>query len=242
MPQAKNVSGTLIAHAGAVKIERGGLLSLSVPARTLTHRPVAHSTVIDLIEQRLGDHQIFIEKAEYAVMTDGLKLFAALVLKRAVDDFAFALGLRTSNDKTMAMELVAGARVFVCDNMALSGDADILCRKHTSLFDPRTAIFAGIDRAVRKFDVLENRIKALKGQALSDLEAKAMICDSVVKGVLPAKMLAPVHKAYFDPPHAEFEARTMWSLQNAYTETAKLIEKPNIALEFSQAVGAMFLM
>lgn len=33
-----------------------------------------------------------------------------------------------------------------------------------------------------------------------------------------------VHDAYFTPLHEEFAPRTMWSLQNAFTETFKALE------------------
>jgi hypothetical protein len=237
--KAENISATLVAHRGAVKVERGALLSLVTPPRTLTHRPVAHSEVIDYIEQRLDDHGMVIERGEYAVMSDGMKLFAALVLRHQLDDFAFALGLRSSNDKSMAMELVAGCRVFCCDNMALSGEADVLCRKHTSQLNPRLEIFGGVDRAIAKFTVLGQRIGGLKSIKISDNEAKAKIYDAVAQGIILPKYATVVGKEYFEPKHEEFRPRTAWSLHNAFTEMFKLLP-PNQVIDSSQALGTMF--
>jgi len=79
--------------------------------------PVPHSTLIDLIENNLTSRGFGIMNSEFAIQEGkldgkalvGAKLFATLTLKHQThDDFAFALGLRAANDKSMAIELVAG--------------------------------------------------------------------------------------------------------------------------------------
>ena len=237
--KAENISARLMAHAGAVTISRGDLLSLNTPPRTLTHTPLAHADLITYIETRLADHGITIDKGQFAVMSDGMKLFATLVLKRAKDEFALALGLRASNDKTMPIELVAGASVFVCDNMMLCGDAEIMCRKHTSRLNPRQEIFAGVDRAISRFTLLETRIKGLMETTITDNEAKANIFDAVNRGIILPKLLPVVGKEYFEPRHKEFEPRTLYSLHNAYTEVFKTL-RPNQALDATQELGTLF--
>ena len=240
--EAKNVSATLCTHKGAVKITRDDLANLSTPPRTLTHTPLAHAQFIDLIEERLEGHKISIARCEVAVMNNGMRLFGTLVLKRAMDDFAFAMGLRAANDKSMAMELVAGFRVFCCDNMALSGDSEILWRKHTSGLNPRAAIFAGVDKAIRKFDVLQTNVGMLKEAPISDTDAKALIFDALAKGVINQNQVLPIGKEYLEPKHAEFEPRTRWSLHNAFTEVFKemAVKYPHVALESTQALGSLF--
>lgn len=237
--KAENVSANLCLHKGAVRIPRGELLSIVTPPRTLTHKPVAHSAFIDYIETRLADHGIEITKCDLAVQNDGMKLFGTLVLQRHVDDFALALGLRAANDKSMAMELVAGCNVFCCDNMSLSGEAEVLWKKHTSGLDARTAIFGGVDRAIGKFTLLQNRIKILKTNAITDTEAKATIFDALAKGVITQNQVLPVGKEYFEPRHREFEPRNQWSLHNAFTEVFKTL-RPNLALESAQSLGTLF--
>lgn len=240
--KATNVSATLCTHRGAVKISRGELVDLVTPPRTYSHRPLAHAEFIDLIEERLDTYKIGIERCEVAVMNDGMKLFGTLVLKRAIDDFAFAMGLRAANDKSMAMELVAGFRVFCCDNMALSGDDEIMWRKHTSGLNPREAIFGGVDRAVRKFDVLQNRVGLLKEAPITDYEAKATIFDALKMGVINQNQVLAVGQEYLEPKHDEFKPRTKWSLHNAFTEVFKeqAVKYPHLALESTQALGTLF--
>jgi len=45
-------------------------------------------------------------------------------------DYAWIVGLRNSHDKTYPAGLVAGSKVFVCDNLCFSGEVR-LSRKHT---------------------------------------------------------------------------------------------------------------
>ena len=249
----KAANATLMAHSGAVKVMRGDLIHIPTPPKTRTFMPVPHNTLVELVENKLTFNGYGIEKSEFAVqdgkldgkMLCGAKLFATFVLKAARPDFAFALGLRASNDKSMAIELVAGATVFVCDNMALCGDADLLWRKHTNGLDRytlRTMVGIGIEKAISRFGGFEQGIMRLKETPLTDVEAKAIIFDSVMKGVLPKTLLPAVGNAYFEPPHKEFEPRTMWSLQNSYTEIfrTEYATKPHLLLESTQALGEFF--
>ena len=235
-----NAKATLCAHAGAIKINRGDLLALKTPPRTVTFTPVAHSDLIDLIELRLAAHQMEISSAQFAVQSEGMKLFAALTLKhQTCDDFSFALALRASNDKTMPIELVAGLSVFICDNMALSGDAEILCRKHTSRLNPRAEIFSGVDRAISRFAGLEQRIVEMKAAGISDDWADALILRAAVQGVMPSHLIDDVYNEYHKPRHEEFMPRNEWSLHNAFTEVFKVL-RPNVALDSAQALGTLF--
>ncbi len=65
----------------------------------------------------------YIVKEEYAVQNDGKLLFGVMDLKWGETmEHRAALGIRTSNNKQFAISLVAGARVFVCDNLIMAGE------------------------------------------------------------------------------------------------------------------------
>jgi hypothetical protein len=61
-------------------------------------------------------------------------------------DYYAALGLRTSNDKSFAIQIAIGARVIVCDNLLLSGELIALKRKHTAGLDLIEELTAGVRR------------------------------------------------------------------------------------------------
>ena len=248
-----NATATLCAHSGAIKVQRGELISIPTPPRTISFMPIPHNTLVELVETKLEAQGYEIQTSEFAIQDGkldgrplaGAKLFATFILKRCLDEFAFALGLRASNDKSMAIEMVAGARVFVCDNMALCGEADLLWRKHTSGLDRftlRQAVGNGVQKAIGRFGGFETGVNRLKAAFISDNEAKANIYDAVKTGVIPQNFLPKVGDAYFNPPHTEFEPRNMWSLHNSYTEVIKVeyAAKPHLVIDTAQAVGAMF--
>ena len=233
------VNARLVAHKGALPISRGNLFAIPAPPRTLTHTPVAHRTLIELMEQRLADHKFAIRQEEYAIQHYGARLFGILKLKAAVsEDASFAMAFRASNDKSMALEAIAGLNVFVCDNMALAGDRNVLYRKHTSSLDIRTEVFSAVDLAISEFGSLKTSVERLKNQFISNTEAKALIYDATVKGIIPQRLLPEVGKEYFEPRHPEFKPRTMWSLHNAGTEIFKQL-RPNIAMECTQGWSSL---
>lgn len=129
------VTATLMAHKGAKYIGRDLLGFLPVPPETDTFQPIPHHVLIDAIEEALGYRQIKIVRSEFAVSQDGMKLFALLEVSAGMQGLRFAIGLRNSNDKSMRLGMVAGYRVFVCDNMALSGEFKPMLAKHTKNFD-----------------------------------------------------------------------------------------------------------
>ena len=241
------VTATLCAHAGATKISRGELLHIPTPPRTRTFMPVPHADLINNIETRLAEHGITIAADQYAVQNSkelvGSKLFAAFTLKyQTHDDYAFALALRTSNDKSMAIEIVAGFRVFVCDNMALSGESTLLCRKHTSLLNPRVATYSAIDKAISRFTMIDQRVAALKETTVSDDRAQAVILQAYLKGVMPNSLIKAVNDEYFTPTYEDFAPGTAWSLHNAFTTVfgRERQDKPHLLLDSTQALGTLF--
>ncbi len=95
---------------------------MPIPPSTDTFKPIAHAALIDELENSLAFRHISIVRDEYAVSPDGMRLFGLLELNAEYEGVRFAIGLRNANDKSMRLGMVAGYRVFVCDNMALSGD------------------------------------------------------------------------------------------------------------------------
>jgi hypothetical protein len=219
----------LIAHRGAEKIGRQDLLSLATPAsQSDTHTIIPHSNFVERIIQALAYRNINIVKDDYAIMKDGLRIFGTMTLDLQQNGVNLVLGLRNSHDKSFSIGIVAGFRVFVCDNLAFYGEYEALAHKHSknllNKIDDRITL--AIDSTQRKFQPMMRQIDAWRGFTLSDTDAKGLIYRSFIQGELdaPERLASKVHAHYFDPPHEEFAPRTLWSLQNAYTEAFKELE------------------
>src|SRR5262249_33279296 len=77
---------------------------------------------VDQAFETLSFRHIGVVQEEYAVSPDGMKVFGVLDLETQMEGCRFSIGFRNSHDKSLRLGLTAGLRVFVCSNMAFSGD------------------------------------------------------------------------------------------------------------------------
>lgn len=217
---------TLIAHCGARKVTRDELKEMHLPEATKTHQPLPHFEIVEVLEEALSFRHLRVVKDEYAVSQDGLKMFGVMDLDAAFEGGRFSIGLRNSNDKSMRLALTAGYRVFVCDNMAFSGDFSPLLHKHTSNFNLTDSIAVAVDRIYRGLDSVATQIKEMREYGLTDNDARLIIYRAFVERVLkgtPRHLMPAVHANYFDPDHEDFRSRNLWSLSNAFTSAFKTL-------------------
>lgn len=212
---------TLMSHVNTNKVTRIELKDLPVPPATDTFQPIAHARLIDELENALAFRHITITRDEYAVSKDGMKLFGLLELNSEYNDVRFAIGLRNANDKSMRLGMVAGYRVFICDNMALSGDFKPLLAKHSKNFDLIESLSMGVDRIQRGWQPLREAIDFKRRHELNDVAAQSLIYQAFMNERFPVKLLRAVHREYFVTPCEAFKNRTLWSLENAFTTSFK---------------------
>jgi Domain of unknown function (DUF932) len=235
-----NATSTLMSHVDTNKVTREELATIVTPEATATYFPVPHLQLIETLQAQLLRRSITIVKEAFAVRADGSRLFATLDLSlNGQSDGAASLGLRTSHDKSLSIQIVAGMKVFVCDNLVLSGDFVALQRKHTSGLDLVEEVSIAVEKYAAHYVSLTQHVAKMKLIDLSDVAAKAMMFDAFQQKIFPTRMLESVAKNYFEPPHEEFAPRTAWSLHNAFTESAK--ELPlNVRMRATQELGTFF--
>jgi hypothetical protein len=216
----------LIAHCGSQKLGRDELKLIPTPEGTETHRPVAHSLIVDALLEALAFRHISTVRDEYAVSQDGMKMFGVLDLETTFDGCRFSIGIRNSNDKSMRLAMTVGYRVLVCDNMAFHGDFTPVLAKHTRRFSLTDALSIGVDRMQRSFEPMRRQVESWKQSQIRDETAKLVIYRAFVERELdvPKQLARRVHEIYFNPPFPEFTPRTLWSLSNAFTGAFTLLD------------------
>ncbi len=216
----------LIAHIDTEKIGFDQLALMPSPPSTATHQIIPHHEVVNAVVETLGFRHIGVHKMEFAVDRTGNKMFGLMELDQTFTGCRFALGLRNSHDKTMRLAMTIGYRVFVCDNMAFNGDFSPLLAKHTKNFQLNRALSAGVDDMQRNFQPMVQAVEKWRSDQLSDVTARLVIYRAFVEAELeaPRHLDRRVHDLYFNPPHEEFQPRTMWSLSNAFTSAFKELE------------------
>jgi hypothetical protein len=98
--------------------------------------------------------------------------------------------------------------------------------KHSKNFSVIESLAIGVDRIQRNFEPLRQQVEAWRSRQLSDGQAKLVIYQAFIQGDLgvPRSLARDVHRNYFEPTHAEFAPRTMWSLPNAFTSALKSLD------------------
>jgi len=218
-------TGTLVAGPLS-KLGRAELSQIPVPEATATHKPVPHHNIVESLVETLSFRHIGVVDEEYAVSNDGMKMFGVLDLETQMEGCRFSIGIRNSHDKSLRLGLTVGIRVFVCSNMAFSGDFTPVLAKHSKSFNLIDTLAVGVDRIQRNFEPMQRQVERWRQDQLTDSQAKLIFYSAFVDGNLdaPRSLLPEVHRLYFEPEYPEFSARTMWSLSNAFTSAFKKLD------------------
>lgn len=220
------MTSTMLVAGPLPKIGRAALAQIPVPEATSTHKPIPHHTIIEALAETLSFRHIGVVNEEYAVSFDGMKMFGVLDLETQMEGCRFSIGIRNSHDKSLRLGLTVGIRVFVCSNMAFSGEFTPVLAKHSKSFNLIDTLAVGVDRIQRNFEPMQRQIERWRGAQISDDQAKLVLYSAFVDGKLeaPRTLLPEVHRHYFEPQYSEFSARTMWSLSNAFTSAFKKLD------------------
>jgi hypothetical protein len=236
------MSSTLI-HARSELVTREALRDLPTPPATDTWKPVAHIDLIDALDRQLRVRDLTIAREQFALQRAGLRLFAVLdlALWGEEEHFTAALGLRTSNDQSLSTEIVAGARVLVCDNLAFSGEVVVMRRKHTPKFTLHGDLAVAMDRYQEHLLGFKRHLENLRNVSLADEEAQAMIFQAFDRDILPLRLFPTVAATYFHPKEemADVEPRSAWGLMNAMTRAVKQLA-PAPAFHATARLGKFF--
>jgi hypothetical protein len=79
----------------------------------------------------------------------------------------------------------------------------------------------GVDRIHRGFAPLQRAIETKRLLELADDEARLLIYQAFLEEKFPITLIKEVHRNYFQPAWEDFRERTLWSLENAFTESFK---------------------
>ena len=235
---------TLIAHRGARLVSRESLRSLPAPVSLgPRHRPIPHADLVETVLAEAEVRSLTVTKEQYALGRHDAALFGILDFSRKLDggEAGFSLGFRSSQDQSLALLGRAGVRVFVCDNLALSGDTFAFQRRHTLRIDVEATVRAGFDRYERHSETLTAHVSRLRETAVSDTRAKEIVYDALAQKVVPARLLPEIHANYFEESdeRPDCRSRTLWGLHNAFTRALRGLS-PARTWSASRDLGRLF--
>lgn len=236
------MSNDLILHAGGWTANEADINAIEIPERTSTYTPIPHGRVVEHLRKLLPQHGMKLDSLKLGLANSGKRMFGVADVTNGTGqpDWGIAIGIRNSYDKSFALNLCAGSRVFVCDNLAFHGEV-MMRRRHVGLLDTELPslvndLIYGV--AVFKGEV-EVQVNRLKGAEVNDRFAHDIVCRALRAGVVPAQAVPSVLNEWHEPKHEAFAPRTAWSLFNAFTEVAKL-RSPELQMRSTLSLNALF--
>ena len=192
---------TLTLCAYGKKLTREDLALLATPPATSTHKPIPHIAVVEKLIEVLNFRQVSVLREEYAVSTDGMRMFGVMDLSFGFDGCRFAIGLRNSHDKSLRLSCTVGLRVFVCENLAFHGEYTPVLAKHSKHFSLEDSLAIGVDRMQRNFGPLKHQVEEWQAMQLSTAAVKLLIYQAFIEEEtgFPKHLARRVHELYFQP-------------------------------------------
>lgn len=216
----------LCLHCGAAEVSREQVIASATPKASESWVPIPHIKLVETVEKGLANLGMRVSGQAHALTKGGDRYFGLLQVESDAhkgSDYSYVLGLRNTHDKSFNASIAAGSRVFVCDNLAFSGEI-MIGRKHTTHIIRDLPVLAA--RAVgllsAKWVNMDNRIAKYKVSEVSDMQAHDLLVRSLDVGAATACQLPKILAEWRAPRHPEFaESKNVWRLVNAFTEIAK---------------------
>ncbi len=214
----------------------------ALPEATESYHPVPYDRFIEEVELHVPRFGLTVRSSQFALAREGGQMFGVLTCSNGTPDrdYALAIGVRNSYDRSLSVGLTLGSRVFCCDNLAFSGEVT-MHRKHTvNVFrDLPDLIYRMLSQVATMRHRTDGEIAAMKACELTQRDAHHLMIHAVMEGVLSASRLPLVIQGWELPRHEAFKLRTAWSLFNAFTEVLKA-SPPRAQMEASLRLSAVF--
>ena len=216
---------TLLMHQGGDYCSLDDLRTIPLPKETRTYKPVSHydlaKNLAEVSSGLLRGYQL--EKAQYGLARDGNQMFGIHSYRNGISSsMGLSIGFRNSYDKSMSVGIAIGASVFVCDNLALTGEIAIM-RKHTANVwnDLEELTITTIYRSQHNFSKIVEDAETMAKRYLSNDNAFRLLGLLYGNDVISPRQIPAVKREWLNPSHDEFEDRNVWSFYNACTEALK---------------------
>jgi hypothetical protein len=222
-------SSSLILHCGACRVSRDQLNHVEAPPATDTWFPLKHATVLDRVQETLQQSGFEVRSTQLALSRGNHRFFGTLDLTTPLaSGVTLAVGVRNSTDKSLPIGFCAGERVFCCDNLAFRSEI-MVTRKHTRFGEDRFR--EAISKAVQSLHQFREaevaRIQRWRRLFLTDTQAEAAILRGFEHKIVSPRLLPQVIRQWREPSFQEFQPRTLWSLENAFTTVLADVARAN---------------
>lgn len=219
-------SSNLMLHCGAFGAARTDLEAVITPGATPTWTPIPHPEIVDAVIASADDVGLTVKRELYGLSGKkdspvyGARMFGVIDFNNGTEDYGYSVGFRNSHDKTMVAGICAGTRIFVCDNLALSGDFAEK-RRHIPGNNFIRLIREAFTLLPEQLENLTKNLDRLKIEGIDDDTAQKIIWRAATVGAIASSEMIPVWEEYQNPTYEEFAEPTKFNLLMSFTEKLK---------------------
>lgn len=188
---------------------------------TRTWNPIHHKLVIESLQSAMKAYDYEIQKMEFCLSHNGLKMFCAFVLQNGYNgEKSFTIAGVNAMDKTSSIKVCAAIHVFICTNLALSGKF-LEQKRHggklTNLQVEEMSFRAleGMERELIDFDTWHT---GLKDYSLTRTDMEALTFRAMEQEVLPPSKFKQFHSILFQKEGLDYYENNLYGFHGAMTE------------------------
>jgi hypothetical protein len=218
----------LMLHCGANASTRNEIAMMPTPA-PMGPRHVVRPFIedIELITNSLNSFGMPVIDEAYGVLSDDegypTRMFGLMNVGDN-DGYSTTIGLRGSYDQSISRALAVGSRVFVCDNLAFSGEVSFHTKQTTNV-DKRIGdlIWAACQQVGPMVALQQKRFEDYRMQQITKRVGDAMLVECLRRNVLIPSQMGRALSEWDNPSHEEHaeDGYSLWRLYNAITEAVK---------------------
>ena len=185
---------------GKNRVSEAEVLAVPEVDWTDTFHPIHHKLVISALRTSLDAFGLEVMKAEYVLASEGQKMFSVWDLNNGTSELCWSLGIRNSMDKSLAFSIACGSRVFVCENLAFSGEY-VTFRRHTKGLDVdelEFMAFRAMKGMIPKLQAFQSWHESLKEHSLSEADFRILLVEILAQGVVPASKFSQLYDLYMN--------------------------------------------
>lgn len=204
---------------GSNRVTEAEVIQVPAVPFTKSFHPVHHRQVLDAIRSGVVATGLEIVKTEYVLANNGNRMFGIWDLNGGNDELCWSIGIRNSMDKSMALGITAGTRVFVCENLAFSGEF-VEFRRHTKglIYDELEFMaYRAMKKMVSNLTKFQAWHEGLKNFSLTEWDAKILLVEIMTNTIIPPSKFARFSELYFGGVYDP----TLWGFHETVTDVLR---------------------
>lgn len=242
--------GRMLLHCGGEPATWEQVCDVEIPDPTSTWRPVPHSDLVRLCEDRMNkEFGLDSPERQFGLNRKGAQFFGTLTydlsgdnridlaaltegsgidLPQAVKDYGFSIAMRNSLNKSLKAAVAGGLTTFNCDNLSIHGSSFTILLPHTkNVWESlKQQVMGRVAEAAGQYMRTVRFVESMKSKHVNDSDAYQLLGLARGRGILTAGQfelsLQAWRETWKEGSTFHSERGTVFALYQAFTHGLKL--------------------